>query len=55
MKLAQILEKIKTPHEVITSPKVIAEVEIDDIATDSRLVKKNSIFFALRGEKNDGA
>jgi len=55
MKLAQILEKIKTPHEVIASPRAIAAVEIDDIATDSRLVKKNSIFFALRGEKNDGA
>ena len=55
MKLAEILKKTKTSHEVIANSWAIAEIEIADIAIDSRLVKKNSIFFALQGEKNDGA
>jgi UDP-N-acetylmuramyl-tripeptide synthetase len=35
--------------------KTLLEKNISDIATDSRLVKKDSIFFALKGIHNDGA
>jgi UDP-N-acetylmuramoyl-L-alanyl-D-glutamate--2,6-diaminopimelate ligase len=50
MKLAEILNKVKVIQ-------VIGNAELKDIETitiDSRLVKKNSLFFAITGFKNDG-
>ena len=55
MKLVEILKKIKTSHEIIANHQAIAEIEIFDIAIDSRLVKKNTIFFGMRGKNSDGA
>ena len=54
MKLSQILSQVKTDF---TLPKgvLIDSIEIEDIAIDSRLVKKNSAFFALSGKINDGS
>jgi len=54
VKLSQILSRVKTDF---TLPKgfLIDSIEIEDIAIDSRLVKKNSVFFALPGKINDGS
>jgi UDP-N-acetylmuramyl tripeptide synthase len=52
MKLQNILQKIKTANEVVD---LIDGLEIEDIAIDSRLVKENSIFFALSGTLTNGA
>lgn len=51
MKLSQILLQLKTPFQVPTNPD---QIQVDDIAVDSRLVKKNSVFFALPGKTKDG-
>ncbi len=51
MKISNILEKI-TQDVIIKSGKKNAE--ISDIAINSRLVQKNSIFFALKGLAMDG-
>lgn len=54
MKLSQILSQIKTNYKLPTG-LAPDEVNIEDIALDSRLVKKNSVFFALSGKVKDGS
>ncbi|MES2961001.1 MAG: UDP-N-acetylmuramoyl-L-alanyl-D-glutamate--2,6-diaminopimelate ligase [Pseudomonadota bacterium] len=54
MKLSQILSQVKTDFSV-PNGVLIDSIEIEDIAIDSRLVKKNSVFFALPGKINDGS
>lgn len=59
MKIKDILEKITPKNQLISlennQNNYLSEIEISDIAIDSRLVKKNSIFFALQGKTTDGA
>ena len=55
MKLKAIISQIKTSFKLVGKPDSIDQIIIDDIAIDSRLVKKNSIFFALPGKSKDGA
>ncbi len=52
MQLSKILSKINIQYEVASS---LDNVEFDDIALDSRLVKKGSVFFALEGRNQDGS
>lgn len=51
MKIEDILKKITVKNQVSN----LSNVEISDVAIDSRLVKKDSIFFALCGKTTDGA
>lgn len=51
MKLSQLLSQVKVDFEIGGDP---SQIEIEDIAIDSRLVKKNSAFFALQGKVTDG-
>ena len=51
MNLEKILQQCKTIKEVIGN----SDLEICDIEIDSRLVKKNSIFFALPGKSKNGS
>ncbi len=54
MKLSQILSQVKNNFQL--SEGLDAEaIEVSSIELDSRLVKKNSVFFALQGKANDGA
>lgn len=54
MKLSQILSQVKTDFS-LPEGVLIDSIAIEDIAIDSRLVKKNSVFFALPGKINDGS
>jgi UDP-N-acetylmuramoyl-L-alanyl-D-glutamate--2,6-diaminopimelate ligase len=54
MKLKQILSQVKTDFNILKNAQFL-EVEIEDIAIDSRLVKKNSVFFAIAGKENNGS
>ncbi|MDX2083080.1 MAG: UDP-N-acetylmuramoyl-L-alanyl-D-glutamate--2,6-diaminopimelate ligase [Rickettsiales bacterium] len=54
MKLSQILSQVKTDFKTSLSQSKLDSIIVDDIALDSRLVKKNSIFFALSGKSKDG-
>ncbi len=51
MKLSQLLSQVKSDFKISGDP---SQIEIEDIAIDSRLVKKNSVFFALQGKVTDG-
>ena len=51
MLLSELLSKVVTPHSVIGD---MVGVEVLAIETDSRLVKENSIFVALKGGMVDG-
>ena len=53
MKLSQILAQVKIAY-TLPIGSIPDEIEIEDIAIDSRLVKKNSVFFALPGKAKDG-
>jgi UDP-N-acetylmuramoyl-L-alanyl-D-glutamate--2,6-diaminopimelate ligase len=55
MKLNGILSQIKSEFKIIANHDLLGQIDIEDIAIDSRLVKKNSIFFALVGQTKDGA
>src|SRR3989338_2626085 len=52
MKLLTILSQVKTPFEISCDP---TQIEVSDIAIDSRLVTKNSAFFALQGKTQNGS
>lgn len=54
MKLSEILAQVKTKYKLpsLLNPDTII---IEDIAIDSRLVAKNSVFFALQGKEKDGS
>jgi UDP-N-acetylmuramoyl-L-alanyl-D-glutamate--2,6-diaminopimelate ligase len=54
MKLSQILAKIKGNFEIVFNEKKIAEIEVEAIEIDSRLIQKNFAFFALPGKITDG-
>ena len=55
MKLSQLLSKVKTDYKLLQSPLSPDSIDVEDIAIDSRLVKKNSVFFALQGKATDGS
>ncbi|MBP7709645.1 MAG: UDP-N-acetylmuramoyl-L-alanyl-D-glutamate--2,6-diaminopimelate ligase [Rickettsiales bacterium] len=55
MKLSQILSQVKTPHKILQAGFPIDSIEVLDITLDSRLAKKNSVFFALQGKAKDGS
>lgn len=55
MKLSQILSQVNTDFEIVGKPELLDQITIEDIAIDSRLVKKNSVFFALAGKVKDGS
>ncbi len=50
MKLSELLNKVKV-IQVVGNAEL---KEINDISIDSRTINKNSIFFAIHGEKQDG-
>ncbi len=51
MQLSKILSQINIQYEVALS---LENIEFNDIALDSRLVKKGSVFFALEGRNQNG-
>lgn len=53
--LFQIKSQIKTDFKIIRHLDLLDQITIADIAIDSRLAKKHSIFFALQGKTQDGA
>lgn len=55
MNLSAIISQIKTAFEISGNHDLLSQVNIEDIAIDSRLVKKNSVFFALAGKMQDGS
>jgi len=55
MKLKTLLEEAKTKYQVFGNLKLINEIEILDIAINSKTVLANSVFFGLIGLNNDGA
>lgn len=55
MKLSAIISQIKTAFEISGNHDLVSQINIADIAIDSRLVKKNSVFFALAGKVQDGS
>jgi UDP-N-acetylmuramoyl-L-alanyl-D-glutamate--2,6-diaminopimelate ligase len=55
MKLKTLLEEAKTKYQVFGNLKLINEIEILDIAINSKTVSANSVFFGLIGLNNDGA
>jgi UDP-N-acetylmuramyl-tripeptide synthetase len=55
MNLQLILNKTALEFQIYGNKSLIADIEINDIAIDSRLVSASSIFFAMMGKKNDGA
>ncbi len=55
MKLAQIFSQIKTDFKIIANHDLLEQIAVADIAIDSRLVKKDSAFFALAGKTVNGA
>ncbi len=50
MKLKEILSKMK----IISSSNMDENIEITDVEYDSRLVKEDQLFFAIKGENDDG-
>lgn len=40
--------------EIVGSASVVADVDIENIVSDSRAVNKGDLFVAIKGEKNDG-
>lgn len=54
MKLSQIISRIKSEFKIIANQDLLDQIDIEEIAIDSRLVKKNSIFFALKGQSQNG-
>lgn len=55
MKLSQILEQIKGDFQIVLNKEKLSEVEVISLEIDSRLVEKNSAFFALKGKTTNGA
>lgn len=54
MKLSKILSQVKANYEIVGNRALLEQIEVEDIAIDSRLVKKNSAFFALHGKTKNG-
>ncbi len=51
----KLYDLVKAIPEMVSVPDVLGNVEITGIAADSSKVKSGYIFFALKGEKTDGA
>lgn len=54
MKLSKILSQVKANYEIVGNRDLLEQIEVEDIAIDSRLVKRNSAFFALHGKTKNG-
>lgn len=56
MNLRKILSQIKIDYQLKNQESFLGEIEIFDVAIDSRLIEKNknTVFFALKGNKNNG-
>jgi UDP-N-acetylmuramoyl-L-alanyl-D-glutamate--2,6-diaminopimelate ligase len=50
MKLTEVLSKFK----VIWSKNIDDSIQINDVEYDSRCIKKGNVFFAVKGEQDDG-
>ncbi len=55
MNLKKILQSVKVANEVLEKDVLLENIEFADIAIDSRLVKKNSVFFAIPGKSKNGS
>ena len=55
MNLHKILKKISNIYQVFGNLQNLDALDIKDISIDSRKINKNTIFFGLIGQKNDGA
>ena len=55
MKLRKLLEEANTKYQIFGNLKLIDEIEIFDIAINSKTILANSVFFGLIGLNNDGA
>ncbi len=55
MKFSKILSQVKTPFTIKIGQDLIDKIEVEDVVLDSRLVKKNSAFFAFPGQVTDGS
>ena len=55
MNLHKILKKISHNYQVFGDVSNLDSLELEDISIDSRKINKNTIFFGLIGQKNDGA
>ena len=55
MNLQKILKKISHNYQVFGNLQNLESVEFEDVSIDSRKINKNTIFFGLIGQKNDGA
>ena len=40
--------------EIVGSPMVVVDADIDEVVTDSRVAKQGDLFIAIKGEKFDG-
>lgn len=54
MKLSTLLASLKNPFQILGKSDFFEEIDVEDLAIDSRLVVKNSAFFAFAGSKTDG-
>lgn len=55
MKLSQLISQIKSEIKIAANGVNLELIDVEDVAIDSRLVKKNSVFFALAGKNKNGA
>lgn len=59
MNLKEILQSVKVAqkviYEVLEKDARLSKIEVADIAIDSRLVKKDSVFFAIPGQSKNGS
>jgi UDP-N-acetylmuramoyl-L-alanyl-D-glutamate--2,6-diaminopimelate ligase len=54
MNLAHLLSQINSNFKIAQNQQSLEQITITDIVIDSRLVKKNSVFFALNGHSQNG-
>ena len=40
--------------EIVGSPMVVVDADVDEVVTDSRVAKRGDLFIAIKGEKFDG-
>lgn len=40
--------------EIVGSPSVVVDADVDEVVTDSRIAKRGDLFIAIKGEKFDG-
>lgn len=54
MRLTSLLQNLKSPFLILKNQHLIENISIENIAIDSRLATKNSIFCAFSGTKTSG-